>query len=90
MGDIWAGTGRITAVDAFSEPEINELDMPVGVQQEVLWLQVAVDDAEGVVQKGEDEHDLGGVEARRGEGEVVGASQVREDLAAWGVLQLDL
>ena len=60
--------------------------MPVGVEEDVLGLQVPVGHVDVVVQVREDQCDLGGVEAYGVQGEASRASEVGEDFAAGGVV----
>ena len=59
------GPGRLAAVELAREAEVCELDVARGVEQQVLWLEVAVDDA-AVVEVVEGEDHAAHVEARRG------------------------
>lgn len=68
--------------------EVDEFQVPVGVQEDVFRFQVPVGDVDGVVQVGEDEGDFGGVELDGGKGEAAGAAEVGEDLAAGAVFEL--
>ena len=60
--------------------------MPVGVEEDVLGLQVPIGHVDVVVEIREDQRDLGGVEAYGVQGETTGASEVGEDFAAGGVV----
>jgi hypothetical protein len=60
----------------------------LGVYEDILGLQVAVGDALRLVEILENEHDLGGVEARGGLVEAARAAEVAEDLAAGAVVEL--
>jgi hypothetical protein len=60
----------------------------LGINEDVLGLQVPVRDALLLVEEFQDEDDLGGVEARGGLIEAPRAAEVAEDLAAGAVIEL--
>jgi hypothetical protein len=62
--------------------------VPLGINEDVLGLQVPIGDALALVQELEDQHNLGGVELRRGLVEASRSAQVAEDLAAGAVVEL--
>lgn len=80
------GVGLALA-EPLREAEVHQLQVAGRVEEDVLGLQVTVGDALRFVQELEDQHDLGGVEARGRFGEAPRAPQVREDLAAGTVVE---
>lgn len=83
--------GGVAVAEALGEAKVDELDVPVRVEEEVLGLHVAVGDAALLlVQVLEDEHDLGRVEARDFLVEAPELAQVREELAARDVVEQDV
>ena len=53
--------GGHRACEVFGEPKVHNLDMALAVQQKILWLEVPIDDVEGV-EVGESGDHLGRVE----------------------------
>jgi hypothetical protein len=78
----------LTVFNLLCESEIDEFQVPLGVYQNVLGLQVPVCDALLLVQKFEYQDNLGGVELGRGLVEASRSSEVAEDLAARAVVEL--
>ena len=73
-------------LEFLGEAEVGEFEVSLAVEQQVLRLEIAVDEAERmkVVER---EDDLGGVEQSRAGGEATGVTQVGEQLSAAHVLQ---
>ena len=69
--------------DVFGEPKVGDLDVTVRAEEDVFWLQVAVDDVERV-EVVERERDFGGKEFGDGVGEALEraatAGQLREQV----------
>ena len=79
-----ATKGPGTVVYDFGEPEIGQAEVSAGVEEEVLGLEIAVDDVEGVeILEGED--DGGEVEAGDVGGETLCAAEVGEEFSAGDV-----
>lgn len=77
-----------TVLDLLGEPEVDELEVALGVDEDVFRLQVAVCDALALVQELENQDNLGGVELGRRLVEAARAAEVAEDLAAGAVIEL--
>jgi hypothetical protein len=67
--------------------KVDQLEVALGVDEDVLGLQVAVGDALALVQELEYQHNLGGVELRCGFVEAARPAQVAEYLAARAVVK---
>jgi hypothetical protein len=80
----------LTVLHFLREPKVHQLKVSLGVDEDVLGLQVSICDAFRLVQELEYEHNLGGVELRCGLVEASRASQVAEDLTARAVVELRL
>lgn len=77
-----AGRRRIGGVaprELLREPKVGEDDVPVGADEDVLRLEVAVDDA-GCVQALDALDDLGGVEARAVAAQTAPAGELRREV----------
>ena len=79
----WGGRKR------FCESEVDEFKVAVGVEEDVLGFQVSVGDVGDVVEVGEDENDLGGVELDGFKGEPACTAEVGEYFAPGSVLELE-
>ena len=75
-------------VDLFRKAEVDQFQVPFGVDEDVLGLEVAVCDARVFVEVFEDETDFGGVELGGRFGEAAGATQIGKDFAAGAVFEL--
>lgn len=73
-------------VEFLGKSKIGELQMTLAVEEEILWLEVAVDETQ-CVEIVECRHDLGSVEQRRGDRETTGIAQVCKEFAAAHVLE---
>ena len=48
LGAVGAGMDIVDAVEAVGEPEVRDRNVSLGIEKDVLWLEVAVDDPGGV------------------------------------------
>jgi hypothetical protein len=83
----WWSEGR-TRIYLLGEAEVDELNVALGVDENVLRLQVAIGDALRLVKVFEDEDDFGGIEAGGGFVEAPLAAEVAEDFAAGAIVEL--
>jgi len=77
-----------TVFHLLCESKVNQLKVPLGVDQNVLGLQIPVCNTLSLMQKLQYQDDLGGVELGRGLVEASRSSEVAEDLAAGTVIEL--
>lgn len=81
-------TEQPTILYFLCEAKVDQLKVPLGVNEYVLGLEVAVGDALALVQKLQDQDNLGGVELRGGLVEAACAAEIAEDFAAGAVVEL--
>lgn len=81
-------TKRPTVFYFLRKPKIYEFEVPFGVDEDILGLQIAICDAFALVQKLQYEDDFGCIELRCGLVEASRSSQVAEDLTARTVVEL--
>jgi hypothetical protein len=85
------GVAGFVIPEPHGEAKVDQLDVALGVEQQVLGLQVPVGDAALLlVQVLEDQHDLGGVEAGRVLVEAAELAHVGEELAAGHVVEEEI
>ena len=87
---LWRSAERVCFVvpDLFGKAEVDQPDVSFCVQQDVLGLQIAVDDALHIMQILDGEGYLGGIESGGVFVEASRTSQVAKDLPAGAVVQL--
>jgi hypothetical protein len=76
----------LTTLNPLREAEINQLKMPVSVNEYVFWLQISVRNPFSLMQIFQDDNDLSGIELRGGFIEPSCPSKIAEDLAARAVV----
>jgi hypothetical protein len=76
----------LTTLDPLREAKINQLKVPVRVNEYVFWLQISVRNPFSLMQVLQDDNDLGGVELRGGFIEPSCSSKIAENLAARAVV----
>lgn len=86
---VWGTTDRVCllATDDFSKAKVGHLDVPILVEQQVLWLEVSVQNAFGM-QVLQCQQNVGGVEPGSAVGERPFHIQVVEQLAPWAQLKI--
>ena len=77
-----------TIAHLLRKAKIDQFQVTLGINEDVLGLQVSVGHAFVLVQELEDEDNLSSVELRGGLVEATGAAEVAEDFTAWAVVEL--
>lgn len=77
-----------TLLHLLGEAKVHQFQVPVGVNQDVLGLHVAVCDSVDPVQVLQHERDLGSIELGHGLLKLGGATQVGKDFAARAIVEL--
>lgn len=72
----------------FRKAEIDQLQMPLGINEDILGFQISICDAFLVMEEFEDQADLSGVEACGRFFESAMPSEVGKDLASGAIIQL--
>ena len=79
---------RHTCFELLCKPKIDQLKMTFSIDEDVLWLHVAVGYAKMVMEILEDQDNFSSVESSRWFVEALSSAQVGEDLSARAVVEL--
>jgi hypothetical protein len=93
---VWADLAALAGLaprwggwEAFGESEVDELEVSIGVEEDVFRFEIAVGDVDVVVEVRYYQRDFGGVELNGRKGKPSGATEVGEYFAAGGVFELN-